>query len=471
MSSKKGTNLPANPGRHVMTIALPVGLEFILVLGLTFVNQIIVAGLGDSAVAAVGFANSVNMIPLFFLGALHIGAGVVVARAFGGGHKDVVSKSVTFALVVALGSGVAVAIPFVLFPAQILTLVGASDDVVAEGSGYLAVTLAGLFAGVLGMVLSGILRSANRPRSPMVATIITVGLSTPVAIVFVYGLGPIPAMGVVGAAWAMLITAVLKAIILMVQIYLVFDVADWMLPATRREWVKIGRPILVLAMPMALTSLSWTGANFFYNVLVQQLGDGPLAVLQIVGTMAAVFIAGSFGLASSMSVMVGQSIGKGSPGLAEDWMHYVLRVALWVSVAMAMVFALTATALPVIYPEVSLEVLGITSLGILINAAFQPLAVRMLMYAAVLPNGNDTNGIIMGDLAGPYLIGLPVSIALAFFTPLGVLGVMVGKGLEDTLKMLIFGWRARRIAWDRVVEKHEDSLITPGDIRTGPITL
>jgi len=169
--------------------------------------------------------------------------------------------------------------------------------------------------------------------------------------------------------------------------------------------------------------------------------------------------------------LVGQSIGRGSPGLAKDWVRYILRVALWVSVVMGAFFAVSSAALSMLFPEVSPEVLATTTIGIFISAAFQPLAVRMLMYAALLPNGNDTTGIIIGDLAGPYLVGLPVSILLAFFTPLGVLGVMVGKGLEDTLKMLIFGWRSRRVAWDRVVQKHEDSLITPGDIRTGPITL
>jgi putative MATE family efflux protein len=471
MSPILGQHLPARPGRRVATIALPVGFEFILVLGLTFVNQIIVGGLGDVAVAAVGFANSVNMIPLFFLGALNIGAGVVVARAFGGGHKDVVSKSVTYGVLVALVTGLLVATPFVLFPSTILGLVGASPEVIAQGSAYLAVTLAGLAAGVLGMVLSGVLRSVSRPRSPMVATIITIALSTPLAVVLVYGLGPIPALGVVGAAWALLITTVLKVVILMLQIFVVFDVADWILPRSLTEWVTIGRPIIKIAAPMAMTSISWTSANFLYNVMVQQLGDGPLAVLQIVGTMAAVFIAGSFGLASAISVLVGQSIGAGNPELAKAWSIYVMRLGIATSVILGGLFALSALALPLLFPNVSSEVLGLTAVGIVINAAFQPLTVRMLLLAAVLPNGNDTTGIIIGDFTGPYLVGLPLSLFLAFFTPLGVLGVLVGRGVEDTVKMLVFGFRARRIAWEKVMRTHQDSLMTPGDIRTGPITL
>ena len=73
--------MPPRPGKRVASIAIPVGLEFILILGLGLVNQIVVGGLGDSAVAAVGFANALNLIPMFALNSIGLAAGVVVARA------------------------------------------------------------------------------------------------------------------------------------------------------------------------------------------------------------------------------------------------------------------------------------------------------------------------------------------------------------------------------------------------------
>lgn len=465
----KGDHLPPHAGRQVARIAVPVSLEFMLVLGLTFVNQIIVGGLGAVAVASVGLVNSINTIPLFFFGALNVGAGVVVARAFGGGHKRVVSKSVTFAVILSVATGVVAAIPFVLFPSQILELAGASEDVVAAGSGYLSVLVAGLAAGVLGMVLGAVLRSVNRPRSPMVATIITIALNTPLAMVLVYGFGPIDGMGVVGAAWATLITTLIKAAILLIQTYVVFDVADWLMPRSRREWASIGRPIVVLAFPMALTSISWTFGNFFYNVIVAQLGDGPLAAINIVLTMSGVFIVGSIGFGSTITVLVGQAIGAGNSALAKDWVDYILRLGIYTSVGFGALFAVSSLALPVLFPRVEGDVLWAATLGIFINAALQPVTVRMLLLASVLPSGNDTTGIIIGDFAGPYVVGLPLAIALAYFTPLGVLGAVIGKGGEDTLKWLIFAARNRRIRWETVLQRHEDSLMGVGDARTGPI--
>jgi putative MATE family efflux protein len=471
MITLKPAGLPVRAGSKVSKIAVPVGFEFFLVLALTFVNQIIVGGLGGSAIAAVGFANSIHTIPLFFLGALNVGAGVIVGRAFGGGNQSVTSRATTYVVVLSVLSGILVAIPFVLFPREILTLAGASSEVVSVGSGYLALVLASLGAGVLSMVLSSVLRSVNRARSPMVATIVTVALNVPLAMIFVYGLGPIPALGVVGAGLATLITTAIRAAVLLAQVYVIYDVADWVLPRGRKQWVNLGRPILVLAVPMALTSMSWTFGNFFYNVIVQQLGDGPLAALQIVFALSGVFVVGSIGLGSAITVLSSQAIGAGDPILAERWITYLLRIGVVTGVAFAAIFAASALLLPFFFPQIDSEVLALATWGILINAVIQPLSVRMLLLASVLPAGNDTTGIIIGDFSGPYLIGLPLTLILGLLTPLGVLGAVIGKGAEDILKMVIFSYRSRKIRWEEVLKAHEDSLVTMGDFRTGPITI
>jgi Na+-driven multidrug efflux pump len=199
-------NLPANPGREVARVAVPVGLEFVLILGLELVSQIIVGGLGDAAVAAVGFALSIQLIPFFVLGALGSSASILVARAYGAKREKELNKVVSAAITVAFISGAVVAIPFVMWPSEIFQAVGGSESVVTEGSLFLALIMGSLIFGLIAQVLSGVLRSADHARSPMVATLATGVLQIPIAIVLVYGWGPIPALGVTGAGWAMVIS-------------------------------------------------------------------------------------------------------------------------------------------------------------------------------------------------------------------------------------------------------------------------
>jgi putative MATE family efflux protein len=448
-------NLPAHPGREVARVAVPVSLEFILILGLNVVSQIIVGGLGDTAVAAVGFASSIQYIPFFVLGALGTSASILVARAYGAKREKELNKVVSAALLTATVVGVLVAIPFVIWPSEIFHAVGASDAVVAEGSTFLALAMGSLFLGLLAQVLSGVLRSADHARSPMVATISTGVLQVPVAIVLVYGWGPIPALGVAGAAWAMIIATGLKVIIMAAQTYPVFRVASWETPGQIREWRSVLGPLVVLAAPMGLTAGFWSTGNFLYNVLIQQLGDAALAASQIVANLESMFFVGSLGLMNAVNALVGRAVGAANGTLARAWMMYIKRIGVYTGIAFGVLFALSSFALPALFPKVPAIVITYSVAGVLINAVLQPVKVRnALMGASILPSGNDVRGVMIGDFSAPFLVGLPLSLVLGLMTPLGIYGIFIARGLEEIAKVSIFMWRGRRLDWDAIALKH-----------------
>jgi len=170
-------------------------------------------------------------------------------------------------------------------------------------------------------------------------------------------------------------------------------------------------------------------------------------------------------------VLVGQSVGQEDTKLGTQWIRYILRLGIGTSLFFGSLFALSSLTIPWLYPEIPPEVVRYAQIGVLISAAMQPIIVRMLLWAAVLPSGNDTNGIIIGDVAGPFLFGLPITILLGFFTPLGVIGAFIGRACEDTAKWIIFGYRSKRVDWDAVVAKHVESVALIGDPRTGPINI
>lgn len=447
--------LPSRPGREVARVAIPVSLEFMLILALSFVTQIIVAGLGDGAVAAVGFAASIQYIPFFVLGALATSASILVARAYGAKRDKELNKVVSAAMLTAFIVGLAVCIPFVAWPAQILRGVGASSAVVSLGAGYLAIAVGSLFFGLTAQVLAGVLRSADHARSPMVATIVGGVIQVPLTVILVYGWGPIPALGVPGAAWAYAATTGLKAIVMLVQTFGVFHLARWETPGTRAEWVGVMKPLIVLAAPMGLTAGFWSTGNFLYNVVVSQLGNAALAATQIVGNLEGIFFVGSLGLMNAVNALVGRAVGAGNGALARAWVVYIKRVGIYTGIAFGLAYALSSFGLSAMFPRVPQLVIIYAVAGVLINAVLQPVKVRnALMGASVLPSGNDVRGVMMGDFTAPFIFGLPLSLLLGLTTPLGIYGVFIGRGIEELVKVSIFTWRGRRLNWDLIAEKH-----------------
>ena len=156
------------------------------------------------------------------------------------------------------------------------------------------------------------MRSTGHARSPMVATLVTVLLNTSLGYCLVFGVGPLPELGVAGAGWATLVTAVLKAVILLAQVLVQHRLVA--LGAARqpaRSGAAVLVPLFVLAVPLGITELFWTTGTFLYNVVFQRLGDDALAAAQIAATLEGVFIVGSIGLMSATTALVGRSVGRG----------------------------------------------------------------------------------------------------------------------------------------------------------------
>ena len=462
--------LPSTSSKDIANIAIPVSLEFVFILALNFINQIVVGALGAVAVASVGLVNSLNLIPTMTLGALGTSASILVARAYGAKREKELSTVVSSALVVAIVVSVVIAAPMILFPHNILQFFGASEDVLKQGPEFMAVLALSLPFAVLSAVFSGILRSAAHPKSPMVATIITTVLNTPLAIILVFGWGVIPSMGIVGAAWATLIVSVIKAIVLAVQTFGLYRIAGWELPGSWGGWKFVLVPLFVLAVPLALTTIFWTSGNFIYNVIAQQISNDALAVLQIFGALEAVFFVASLGLMSAVTALAGRAVGAGNGPLAKAWIAKIKRVGIWTGIGFGLLFALSSLAVPSMFPEIGPAVLVPVTFAILLNAAIQFVKVRIaLLGAAILPSGDDVKGVVIGDFIAPFFVGVPIVIALAFFTPLGIYGLFIGRTIEEFFKVVFFSWRERRIQWQAVADRHFVPEELPDEPTTGII--
>ena len=201
-------------------------------------------------------------------------------------------------------------------------------------------------------------------------------------------------------------------------------------------------PLFVLAVPLGITELFWTTGTFLYNVVFQRLGDDALAAAQIAATLEGVFIVGSIGLMSATTALVGRSVGRGDAREAMAWVRRVKRVGLHTGVGFGVLFGLSALVLGQLYGNAGADVQRAAALGILINAAFQVVKVRnMVLGAGVLPSGNDVRGVILGDVAGAFVVGLPLAVLLGLHTPLGVAGVFLARVVEECAKVAIFTWR------------------------------
>ncbi len=442
-----------SPMREIASIAVPVSLEMVIQLLLTFINQIIVGTLGAVAVAAVGLSGSLSFLFFVTLGALGSGTSILIARRAGANDQAGVNHTLSVTLVLSTVLGAALTLPIILGAEQLLGLAGGAPEVTRTAAPYMQVAMLALLPGMLGWIFSGALRSLGHARTPLVVTSVTVVVESLAAYGLVFGVGPLPQLGVVGAAWALVIANVLKAALLAYQVFGPRRLAALRFPA-RAALRSIAAPLLALSAPLAFTEFAWSLGNFLYAAVYARVGTLALAASQIVSTLEGIFIVGSFGLMSAATVFIGRALGAGDAPGARLWLARITRAGLLTGLGFGALFALSALLVPGLFPKVGADVHHIALFGILINASTQVFKVRnMIVGGGVLPSAGDGRGIIIGDVVGAFVVGLPLAIVLGLYTPLGVWGVFVARSLEEIVKVGIFEWRRRRVNWERLAEQ------------------
>jgi len=304
-------------GRSLLLLAVPMVLEVALESVFAVVNVFWVGRLGPDAVATVGLTEAM-FSTIYALGmGLGIGATAMVARRIGEKNPDGAAR----AAVQAIAMGVLVAMPIALiggiFGGDLLRLMGASQSVVASGSGFTRVMFSGNLIILLLFLINAIFRGAGDPaiamRSLWIANICNMILDP----LLIFGIGPFPELGVMGAAFA---TTIGRGMGVVYQFYRLRGKATRF--PIHRHHLRLEPPILTTLLRLSGTGIfqilisttSWVGLVR----VVSSFGSQALAGYTV-GIRIIIFaILPSWGMANAAATMVGQSLGAKKPDRAEQ---------------------------------------------------------------------------------------------------------------------------------------------------------
>jgi putative MATE family efflux protein len=448
----------AESQEKIFKVALPVSLEAVFQTSLGFVDQIIVGTLGATAVAAVGLCNSISFIVMLLYSAIGTGAGVLVAQAVGRNDLNDVSKVAALGVMISGAFGIITAVPLVFYPGPILRFIGAPDELVQAGSIYFQMFSAAAPLIVISAVTTATFRSLNDSTTPMFVTMGAVGLNTLLGLFLVFGWGPFPKLGVVGAGLATLIAQFTRCSVLLVALYNKEKGLKWHWPIPGSGLVKVLRPLLEITYPIAISELLWGTSTFVYTIILTRLSVAALTSSQIVMTIENLFIVTSSGLAPAAVASIGQALGDDSIEDAKKHANAALRIGLLAGLIFSVLLFGSGFLVPFVYPNVGKEVLHFTFWGLIIAACVQPAKVlNSILGNGILPSGGDTKYILFCHGVGSYAVGVPMAILTGFFLHLSVWGVFGSRALEEVIKVVFFIKRYRTPTW---YQKSVDELST-----------
>lgn len=202
--------------RSLVKLAVPIVLANLLQTGYQITDAFWVGRLGAAAVAAVSVSFPVTFLMIAIGGGLAVAGATLTAQYAGAKNQAMVNHVAAQTMLTVFGVSVILGSIGIAGAPLILKLIGVAPEVYAEALGFLRVSFVGLIFIFAFAMFQALMRGVGRAMPPLYIVLGTVILNFALDPIFIFGWGPIPASGVMGAAIATLATQALATVIAMV---------------------------------------------------------------------------------------------------------------------------------------------------------------------------------------------------------------------------------------------------------------
>ncbi len=434
--------------KAIFMLSVPMVLEMMMESIFFLVDAYFVSSLGANAIATVGLTESVLTLVYAVAIGLSMGVTAIVARRVG--EKDIRGASQVAVQSIFLGIIVAAIISLigVLFPKEILGLMGAEQDLIADGYRYTQVLLGGNVTIMLLFLINAVFRGAGDASVAMRVLIFSNLLNIILDPMFIFGFGPIPAFGVQGAAIA---TTIGRGSAVVFQLLILFY--GWSKIKVALKDIVFRAAIMLNLIKVSLGGIGQfiigTSSWVFLMRIMAEFGSEVLAGYTIAIRVLMFTLMPSWGMSNAAATLVGQNLGAQKPDRAEQSVWKTGKYNAWFMVAVSIFYLVFAEMIIKIFSNESLVIeYGALSLRVI--------AAGYVFYAYGMVIIQSFNG--AGDTLTPTIINffcfwvfqLPFAYFGALVLDWGAMGVFLAITFAEILIAVIGIIWFRKGKWKKV---------------------
>jgi putative MATE family efflux protein len=422
LSDRQKLFLEGPIGVALVRLAVPISLGNLLQTGYQLTDAFWVGRLGAAAVAAV----SVSFPVMFLVIALGAGFGIagatLSAQYMGAGRQDMVNHvAAQTMLMVLVTSAVLGAAGYALAP-YLLELLDVAPDVYAGALGFMRVSFVGVIFIFLYAMFQALMRGVGETRMPLMIVLATVILNFLFDPLFIFGWGPLPPQGVMGAALATLATQALAAALGMV----IFLRGRHGIHLSWRNFLPDPvyiRRAFALGLPGSI-ELSVRGIGpMLLSFLVAGFGTVTLAGYGVGSNILQFVTIPAMGMSMAVSTLVSQNMGAGNIARAARVTMLGAMASFSILTAVGIVAYIFAPNLVAFFVPRALDVISEGAQFIRIMClAWGGVGVQLCIVAAFRASGNMLNAMVIA-LVSQFMFQFPLAYILSKHTSLQALGL------------------------------------------------
>ncbi|MEL6811975.1 MAG: MATE family efflux transporter [Bacteroidota bacterium] len=434
--------------KAVFMLSIPMILEMMMESIFFLVDAYFVSSLGANAIATVGLTESVLTLVYAIAIGLSMGVTAIVARRIG--EKDVPGATQSAVQAIFLGILVAILISAIgiIFPKEILALMGGEQDLIEEGFRFTQILLGGNVTIMLLFLINAIFRGAGDASVAMRVLIVSNLLNIILDPIFIFGWGPIPEFGVQGAAIA---TTIGRGTGVLLQLAILFF--GWSRIKVGLKDLVLRAKIMVNLIKVSLGGIGQfiigTSSWVFLMRIMAEFGSEVVAGYTIAIRVLMFTLMPSWGMSNAAATLVGQNLGAGKPERAETSVWKTGKYNAWFMVVVSLIYLLLAEVILKIFSD-DPEVIKYGAISLRVIAAGYVFYAYGMVIIQSFNGAGDTRTPTIINFFCFWLFQLPFAYAAALYFEMGALGVLLAITFAEVLIAVIGIIWFKKGTWKKV---------------------
>jgi len=429
-------------GRHLLDMTLPVLLGITMMMGQAFVDAWFLGRVGDRALAAHAFGFPILMIVTSVAIGLGAGTSSVVARAIGANDLRRARRLATDSLFLSFLITAGFCILGVLTINPLFRLLGAPDDMIPMIRSFMLILYSGVPFVVVGMVGMASMRATGDTRLPSKLMILGSILNVLLDPIFIFGLGPVPALGLNGAAVAALLA---RGVIFVGALYLLrgrLNMISFNRPdpvELRKSW----RDILHVGIPAAGTNAIVPIATAIIIAMIASYGPEAVAGFGVASRIESLVLVMFYALSAIIGPFVGQNIAAGRESRIMEALRLCMIFCVGAGLVGAGILALSAGFLPTLFSDND-DVVRVTRLFLWIAPlGYGGYGLVMVINASFNGLGKPMPGVIV-SLLRTIILYVPLALIAEYYY--GMVGIFAAYTAANVFTGFVaYAWAKKTV--------------------------
>ncbi len=436
MSEENIKLLRGEPEKAINHLAWPIVLSMILTSLYMLIDGIWITGLGQTAIAGVGYVTPIFMILNGVSVGLGVGATSLISRYVGAKNRENASKSATHSIIIFTITSILLTILLLLIQKPALIMYGATGQALTEGLNYSTILFAGLFTFIFANGGTGILRGEGDMKRALYAVILSVTINTIIDPIFIYTLK----LGTAGAAWASIISCAISAILIFY--WILKDKKTYVQIKFKKFYYnkKITSEILKVAIPssleMIIIAISYAAYLYFISIIS---GETGIAAFSSGQRLYMFLIMPLTAIGSAVVAVSGSAYGAKNNEYLKRSHKYGSKLGAIFGLTITIIFILFSKQLSYIFaytPQTHHLIPIISQFLIIIGLAFPFTGIGVISSSIYQGLGKGIISLIFTILR-EIIACLSLSYIFAFTFGLGLIGIWIGTCLGRVIMGII----------------------------------